>query len=276
MAYAIHQSTHELGDFRSHLEKLIADELHAHCIEFTYEQEVDWPAGMNVKYIPDFYIHPEQTVFDALSPEPLPLPRWVEGKPIQFLYDLRNYLGVTRRHGEMFSGTVEVPGIEGKHLWEHHRELAKPKRLAEVMGEPVWVVGGVGGKSQLSMTMLPEAILFHRDNWFVNWIGYKRRIEREEASRRQAEEREAWLERRAEMDREAAERRAANERQAVEQRARQWAIIRTYRVVGANKYDKPCWQCGEVVGAFCGNLRNVNTNGGSMWVTTCHDCECND
>jgi len=279
VAYAVHHLTHEPGEYRSHLEQQIADELAAHSIDVSYELPVEWPAGVRAPgYVPDFYVHPVQTVFDALGPDPLPLPRWIEGKPSQMMYALRDDLGVTRQHGAYFAGTIDVPEVDAAMLWKRdHRELFKPKRLAEIMGEPVWVVGGVGGKDQLSMTMLPDRILFHRDNWFVNWPGYKRRIEREESRQRAEIERAAWQERRDEYERQYEAQRAQQERDRAAQADAQWGIVRSHPIVGSNKFDKACFRCGVVVGLMCGNLRKVSQQGGGhVWVTTCHDCERRD
>jgi hypothetical protein len=279
VAYAVHHLTHEPGEYRSHLEQQIADELALHGIDATYELPVEWPPGVNPPYLPDFYIHPEQVAFNALSPDPLSLPRWIEAKPQPMIEHLRDRLGVTRRFGAFFDGTVDVPDVDAAMLRDKYEmsELWKPKRLAEIMGEPVWVVGIVGATNRLSATMLPDRILFHRDNWFVNWPGYKRRMEREEARQRAEIERAAWQERRDEYERQYEAQRAQQERDRAAQADAQWGIVRSHPIVGSNKFDKACFRCGVVVGLMCGNLRKVSQQGGGhVWVTTCHDCERRD
>ena len=84
--------------FRSHLEVLVAQELDEHGVNWDYERFVTLPNGPQVRYLPDFTIN-------SANPA-LQLPQWVEAKPQQFLYDLRDLLGVTRRNGERFSGEI--------------------------------------------------------------------------------------------------------------------------------------------------------------------------
>jgi len=181
----VFNESHGYGNFRSKLEADVAAELDRHGVEYSYEQPVDLPNGVRPRYLPDFTIHH--------ADDDLEIPKWIEAKPIDFLYSLRDDLGVTRRAGERFSGTVEVEGvthetIKGRQI----EEMWKPKLLAELTRESVLVVGGVGGQSKLSVTMHPEGVSFSREQPFVNWAGVIRSRERAENQARYAAERAEW------------------------------------------------------------------------------------
>lgn len=254
--------------FRSKLEQDIADELDAIGIVWEYEQPVILPDGTSPRYLPDFQIvcaHPESGVDCGLD-----LPAWIEGKPQEFIYDLRDSLGITRRYGDRFQGTVvaEVTAddIRGRHI----EELWKPKKLAEATGQVVLVVGGVGGINRLTCEMRPEGVAFQRDNWIANHRGYEQRRERAEREARYEADRRVWQEQHAE--REARQAEAEAERQ--QERARQMKVILSHKPAGFNRFAGSCVGCGGHVPEQRGNLRSVPlVGGGSRWLVTCTSCE---
>lgn len=245
--------------FRSRLEREIAAELDEHGVEWGYEQPVILPDGHSPRYLPDFTIH-------QANPD-LKLPQWVEGKPQQFIYDLRDSLGVTRRSGERLQGEVEVRGRD--HEWlklSMIEELWKPKMLAEITGESVLVVGGVGGTSKLTVEMRHDCMVFSREHPFVNWMAHVRRLEREaqqEVWRREAEERDQQRRYNAEMQRLQAER----------QKADTLKSVLAYPSRGHNRHAGPCVGCGGVVAANMGSLYRVGiVGGGERWFVVCDTC----
>lgn len=138
--------------FRSALERAVAAELDRLGVSWSYEVAVSLPTG-RVNYLPDFTINVDASHFG--------LPRWVECKPQQQIYTLRDVTGVTRRAGEYFKADVTVEGLTAAHLVDYDlQELAKPKRLAELSGEPVLVVGGVQGTSSLSALLTEDGVVF--------------------------------------------------------------------------------------------------------------------
>jgi len=251
--------------FRSRLEIEVAAELDAHEVEWGYEQPVIFPDGTSPFYLPDFTIH------DAN--EALHLPAWVEVKPQQFLYDLRDTLGVTRRCGDKFKTDVQVTGVDWKRLKETKiEELWKPKRLAETTGEAVMVVGGVGGTSRLSVEMRPYEIVFSREHPFVNWPGHLHKIEVEDRERQ-------WAANRVRYEREEqqrAEARAiADKHEAAQNRQKDADNLRaakTWPRVGATRYNATCVSCRTGVPAQTGNLYKVGEFS-TTWVVVCPKCQ---
>jgi hypothetical protein len=252
--------SHGSDGFRSRLEFEVAQELDEHDVDWGYEQPVILPDGASPHYLPDFTIHE--------SDDELELPQWVEAKPQQFLYDLRDTLGVTRRAGEKFSGGVSVDGVMHSDLKSMGiDELWKPKLLAEITGETVLVVGGVGGSSKLTVDMTPRGVHFRRDHPFANWAGV---LKRQEAERQRQE---------------AAERHAEYERQR-EQREAEWNARRhqvhrnidlarkvmLHKDCGAPRFESPCSGCN--VATLTGTLYKVDlVGGGSRWMIVCQACK---
>lgn len=163
--------------FRSHLERQVAGELTRLGVSWRYEVAVSLPGRSFIPYLPDFTID-----VDAAH---LGIPTWVECKPQQMLYTLRDVTGVTRRAGEYFKADVTVEGITAADfVAQDQAELAKPKRLAELSGQPVLVVGGVQGTNSLSVLLTESSAVFSRTNPFVNQRGVQRA---QEQARRAAE-----------------------------------------------------------------------------------------
>jgi hypothetical protein len=243
--------------FRSHLEVLVAQELDEHGVNWDYERPVVLPKRPPLPYLPDFTIN---TASAALE-----LPRWVEAKPQQFLYDLRDILGITRRHGDRFSGEVVREEITAKDLRDMLvQELWKPKRLAELTGESVLVVGTVGGTSCLSVEMCVNSIRFSPQHPFVNWLGVQKAKERER--------------KRLQWEAEAAERQRLWHEQQEQQRraaARQLQETLRFKHLGPTKWNRACFGCGAFVQAGAGSLRKVLfTDGNHEWRVLCSSC-CN-
>lgn len=241
--------------FRSHLEVLVAQELDEHGVNWDYERFVVLPDGPQVRYLPDFTINNANL--------DLQLPQWVEAKPQQFLYDLRDVLGVTRRHGERFSGEIRHENVTAKNLQDLLvQELWKPKRLAELTGKSVLIVGTVGGTSSLSIEMFPDSIQFSRQHPFVNWLGIQKAKERER--------------KRLELEAEAAERqRAWHEQQELNRQAmaRQLQETLQFKHLGPTKWNRGCFGCGTFVQAGSGSLRKAKfTDGTSEWRVLCSSC----
>ena len=241
--------------FRSHLEVLVAQELDEHGVNWDYERFVVLPDGPQVRYLPDFTINNANLA--------LQLPQWVEAKPQQFLYDLRDVLGVTRRHGERFSGEIRHENVTAKNLQDLLvQELWKPKRLAELTGKSVLIVGTVGGTSSLSIEMFPDSIQFSRQHPFVNWLGIQKAKERER--------------KRLEFEAEAAERqRAWREQQELNRQAMARQLRETLQLkhLGPTKWNRGCFGCGMFVQAGSGSLRKAEfTDGTSEWRVLCFSC----
>lgn len=253
--------SHGSDGFRSRLESTVARELDEHEVEWGYEEPVILPDGHSPHYLPDFTIHEAN--------EELELPQWVEAKPQQFLYDLRDDLGVTRRAGDKFTDpVVTVDKIEHSDLRKLHiEELWKPKLLAEMTGESVLVVGGVGGTSKLSVLMTPYTIEFRRDHPFVNWPGVLKRREAEE-------QRVAWEFQRIELERQRAEREAEWERRRhrVNRDLETARKVMRHKDCGSPKYESQCCSC--QAGTMLGTLYKVElVGGGSRWMVVCNACK---
>lgn len=245
--------------FRSQLEVSVARELDERGVSWEYERPVRLENGLSPRYLPDFTINAANAS--------LKLSKWVECKPQNFLYALRDLLGVTRTHGDRFSGEVVCENISSEHLKSLFvEELWKPKRLAELTGESVLVVGTVGAISSLSIEMRKTAICFSRCHPFVNWLGIEKAKERER--RRQQNEIEA-AERRRQWEIE------QQQRQRMYEEMRQRSLIEALSVghLGATKYRQRCCGCGEWVMPGSGSLRKVQfTNGAHEWRVICSTC----
>lgn len=244
-----------MPEFRSHLEVLVAQELDEHGVNWEYERPVVMPSGAEIRYLPDFTINKAEPA--------LQLPRWVEAKPQQFLYDLRDALGVTRRHGERFSGEIAHESVTSKDLQDLLvQELWKPKRLAELTNESVLVVGTVGGTSCLSIEMCADSIRFSRQHPFVNWLGIQKAKERER--------------KRLQWEAEAAERqRAWQQEQEIKRQAMVGQVRETlqFKHLGPTKWNRSCFGCHAFVQAGAGSLRKVQfTDGSHEWRVLCSNC----
>lgn len=255
------QARQPAGQFRSGLERDIADALSEQGVEYEYERSVVLPDGKTPYYLPDFTID--------RAPPHLSLPRWIEAKPQQFLYDLRDALGVTRRYGERFKGDVAVDGVDAGWLRGRGSELWKPKMLAEVTGDCVLVVGGAGGLERLSVEMRPAEIVLSRQHPFVNSTGVKRKRERDERANRWRAEQEAARLRWQQLE---DARLAAIERQ----RAATLRAALPSRLRGPNRYDAHCGGCDVRVCAGMGSLYVIPLGSAdATYVVLCDHCRCN-
>lgn len=234
---------------------MVARELDEHGVQWQYEQRVVLPDGRSPRYLPDFLI-------EEASPE-LQLPQWVECKPQDFLYALRDLLGVTRKHGDRFSGEVICEGVTSETLRGLLvDELWKPKMLAELTGKCVLLVGTVGAVASLSIEMRPDSVCFSREHPFVNWIGIQRAKERER--------------KRLQWEAEAAERQRL---WRLEQDRRREAIAQSlsdtlrFRHLGPTRWSRPCYGCSDFVRAGTGSLRKVEfIDGSHEWRVVCSNC----
>lgn len=260
---------HPHDGFRSRLEVEIAAELDRLNIHHGYEVRWTNPeTGETVPYDPDFTIEPSDEA------EALRLPKWVEGKPQQMIYDLYEVLGLKRKIGERFTEDIEVRGIGSTDLERmHFKELRKPKKLAEISGECVLVVGVVGATNRLSVEMRPRTIVFSRSHPFVNQHGEEKRREQEERRQRQDEERRHWERDRARRLREAEERDQA--RRAVDAAT---APDRVRRINAAStraitpKFASSCAACGARGDNGSAHLCTL-ANGNTRWFRICARCQ---
>lgn len=251
----------EAGGFRSALERKVADELDRHGVAWRYEVPIDTPDGRRMSYLPDF------TIDD--SRDELQLPAWVECKPQQMLYDLRDALGVTRRAGEFFSTDVHVEGVTPRNLRDMGlAELAKPKTLADATGLGVLVIGTVSGTRTMSALMLPGRITFSRSHPFVNWPGVM-------AARRREQERLAAQERfatwRRDLERAQRDAELARAERLAKARSAAAQIIHTHRRY-TPQFASTCNVCAANHGRD-GGLYRVQTQFNERWIRVCPLCE---
>lgn len=240
------------GTFRSRLEREVSEELTRLQVTFAYERPVELAGGQRVHYLPDFTI-------DA-APDHLELPLWVECKPQQMLYAVRDALGVTRRAGEYFKTDVTVEDVKATDLLRmEFAELAKPKILAELTGESVLVLGAVQGTSSLSLLMEPDGIRFSRSHPVVNQRGVQKAQEREERDERYRAQAAQW-------QREWQERQA----KALEERKTTIRQIVTLYPSQPPRFFSSCFGCGQV--GQDGLIYRVLVSGNTRWVRVCDVC----
>jgi hypothetical protein len=252
--------------FRSHLERQVAAELDAQAVDYSYESTEGLPGLDQLRYLPDFKINRARAE--------LHLPEWVECKPQEFLYDLRDVLGITRSHGERFKTPIPLTNCTAQTLLamgERIAELAKPKRLAEITGKSVLVVGKVGATESMSIQMHADQILFSRSQPFVNWLGVQKARERE-AQRLEFERRnEEWRKRNeAELAQSAFQR-----QQAAANQDKVMLAIRQSPSRGPNRFSGFCCDCKSHVLPGYGDLRRVAYSDGSLRShILCLQCRC--
>lgn len=177
--------------FRSALEARVAEELDGLGVTWRYELPAHegCPSVPAVPYLPDF------TIVDA--PADLELPLWVEVKPADLLYAVRDHAGCP----ELFDGT-RVAELNWRQLFDAQLdEVWKPKRLAELAGRPVLVVYQINRTRSLSVLMRPDRIELSRAHPTVNRRGVLRTREREEEQRRWREQYEREKAEREKQDR---------------------------------------------------------------------------
>lgn len=252
---------------RSKLEVHCAQHLDRFGVEWYYEAAVapERLGGKTIRYLPDFGIARDTCEIGQICELELgtDYANWIEVKPQEFLYALRDHLGVPERCNQFVEVTAREladAGIE---------ELWKPKRLAELAEADVLVVGNVDKTRTLSVTMRPDGLEFRIDHPFVNYREVKRREEQER-------QRAQWLreqeERRA--DWEAERRRIEDERRATEAgwwRARLEQLLPVLRAWtrGQATYAGICRCCSSHYSHV--DLSIYRSNG--RYVLVCHDCE---
>jgi hypothetical protein len=253
--------------FRSALEEKVAQELDRLEVEWAYERQVVLPDGSSPYYLPDF------TILDVPSDGiNLQLPRWVEVKPMQFLYDVRDLSGVTRRCGDKFTYDVRVQGVDSAVLRGWSSELWKQKMLAEVTGEPVLVVGCVGAMSSLSILCTDRELVMSRQHPFVNQVGVERERQRAERDAERQVEQRKWHLHREQLQRQAEQRRLEQEQADATYRRQLMAYIRRQPTSRRNSYDQACGNCATIVPASHGWLYSVPLTTGARWVVICGAC----
>lgn len=249
------------GDsYRSALEARVGDELRSLGLIVEFEKRTDFA----VYYLPDFTItgafendtcaaHYAETMdaYEARGGLGRTF-KWVEAKPQDFLYTVRDDLGVKRKVGEYFKGAVNWPCTSDDFLRKHRkveqafRELWKPKKLAEKSGENVLVVGRVGGTQSLTILMTPTAAIFERNHPIANWPYWMADAERQRQQERYEQQSEA-----ARIERERQQ--AAQQREQERLIATMRAEIKRVRLM-VNLYTNRCVFCGELVPANTGHL----------------------
>lgn len=235
-----------LGEFRSHLERTVSQELTNLGVSWQYEVYPTMPDGRRINYLPDFKI--------VSAPSKLRLPAWLECKPQNFLYDLRVFCEIDRRFGEYFEKPIAIEGVNHLDLLNHgFAELSKPKKLAEWLKEPVLVVGAVGATKKLSVEMRENEIVFERFHPFVNQAGVRREEQRRLREQRYQEERERYLEE-VRRDRELLLRKALSGKNC-----------------GYNKRPSSCCGCSAWVPMGQGNLILVESMS-NKWQVVCKEC----
>lgn len=243
--------------FRSDLERKVSEELTRLEVRWRYEVPVQLPGGIQVMYLPDF-------VIDEAKPD-LALPAWVECKPMQMLYNLRDTLGVTRKVGEYFKDDVTVDGLSSADLHDRDlAELAKPKRLAELTGLDILLVGSVQATTSLSVLLTASGCVLSRRHPFVNQRGVARQRERDEKRAQWAVDRDRliaeWESERQKRVTQETELRAAHVRQSV----------RNITGIGP-RYSSSCYLCRR--NGTDGLIYRVPfTNGTEGWQRVCATC----
>ena len=172
--------------FRSALEAKVAEELDTLSVKWAYELDLHkaliWPEEL--PYLPDFTIR-------APLPEGLDLPTWIEVKPPDLLFALRDHVGQPERFNGTYREDITAQDMREAGL----EEIWKPKRLAELSSYTVLVVYQINRNRSLSILMTADYIELSKTHPLVNHkqvILDQQRAEREarwqaEAAQRQAE-----------------------------------------------------------------------------------------
>lgn len=180
-------------EFRSALEARVAEQFDVLGVDWRYEvkphEAVSWFSGSYepdpppvTGYLPDF------TVMDA--PEDLQLPLWVEVKPAELLYAVRDHLGCPERFDSDFVSDINATQIHEANL----TEIWKPKRLAEFYERDVLVVYQINRNRTLSILMQPDRVVLSRRHPAVNYrqvVADREKAEREARWRAQREAEDA-------------------------------------------------------------------------------------
>jgi len=154
--------------FRSALEAKVAEEFDRLGIEWEYER----PVGESIPYLPDFTI--------VAAPPELELPQWVEVKPAELLYAVRDHVGCPELFEGKYASNITAQAIRDAQL----TEAWKPKRLAEVDGRGVLVVSAINRTRTLSIAMYRDGIELWRSHPTVNARGVEKARQRDEDMKR--------------------------------------------------------------------------------------------
>jgi hypothetical protein len=183
---------------------------------------------------------------------------WIEVKPQDFLYQLRNTCFSTsnRAIGEHFKGPISC-ALDSGYLWDMRgshdvfKELAAPKKLAESSGRNVLVISTTTGTSTLSVYLTRNGIVFERNHPLVNSRYWANRLTREEKRREQ--ERQAEDARRL-YELERAERRREQERLVANVKCLIASQDPSRRRV--NDWSQQCLACSTAIEPRAGYLLN--------------------
>lgn len=227
---------------RSGLEVTVAQTLDQLGVDWLYEA----PAPV-AGYIPDFTIV-------AARPD-MQLTRWLEVKPADLLYEVRNIFGLP----ELLDGSpITVYATVDRMHELHIQEIHKPQRLAAATGEDVLVVSALNRTSTLSITCHGDRLTFSKWHPAVNWRAVeKRRREAAERARYRAES----AARQASWDREQAAR-------AAERLKRLRYLISNHKQIMPAKFPSACHGC--LASKDAGDL--VLYRPADEWVPICLRC----
>lgn len=189
--------------FRSASEARVAEQLDTLGVQWKYEvpahEALTWMQAPHANppepidwYLPDF------TILDA--PEYLELPLWVEVKPAELLYALRDHVGCSERFEGIHRADISARTMHDAQL----TEIWKPALLAERTQRDVLVVSAINRNRTLSLLMRGEWIELTRSHPAVNHRQLLAEQEREERWQRQQQEWERQrVERQAETNKQA-------------------------------------------------------------------------
>lgn len=205
--------------FRSYLEAKVAEELDRLDVRWEYEcdafQALIWPEEL--PYLPDFTIM-------APKPDDLDLPTWIEAKPADLLFALRDHVGQPERFEGTYREDITAQDMREAGL----EEIWKPKRLAELSDRDVLVVYQINRHRSLSILMTAGYIELSKSHPLVN---HKQVV----ADQERAEQQARW-------EAEAAQRQAKHEEQQRQELA--WAVAIARDHGRPARYDGSC-VCGR-------------------------------
>lgn len=255
-----HPFMHGVVPMRSALEVKIAVALDEHEVEWGYECPVVLPDGTSPRYLPDFTIY--------YADDDLELPKWLEVKPQDFIYNLANDTGIYRKYGQYFKGEVSVEWTADT-LKNLGSELWKPKLLAELDMGDVLVTGAANATKTLSVTMRRNAIVFTRSQPFVNWNSVEKQRRDEERRRHQEMENLKWH-----RERELREHNLQVEREQArrehEENLVQFAKIVLAMPLKPLQYPQACYVCDEY--GDDGSIYRLKFIDGERWYRVCEFC----
>jgi len=201
--------------FKSALEAKVAEELDDFRVIWEYEKKADETPELG--YLPDF------TIVQAW--DDLELPQWIEVKPADLLYAIRDKAGLD----EHFTGSFTFGLTAADLLDAGFPEAAKPKALAERSGLGVLITAKLNRSRTISVLAAPDHIVISREHPAVCWQSVVKERERQLRQAQYA----------AEAEQREAER-AARE-------ADRWnLVVQTARTDGRPaRFSGRCWACGQ-------------------------------